>query len=150
MAVACTSTGASLTGLAPRVAAYAFSVTATDPAGNATTNTWTWHVYANTSVVAQGIIRTLPTLKAQLTNSTGAPLAGQKLFFSRGRSGRGSAVPCLDANADGSVTTAADGRATCNVTLSELLIDVFSGGFTASFRTTPPFLASSDSAGILS
>jgi hypothetical protein len=48
------------------------------------------------------------------------------------------------------VTTGADGRATCNVTLLELLTDVFSGGFTASFRTTPPYLASNGSAGIFS
>jgi hypothetical protein len=59
-------------------------------------------------------------------------------------------VPCLNANPDGSVTTEADGRATCNVTLTELLIDAFSGGFTAAFPTTPPYFASSDSAGILS
>ena len=96
------------------------------------------------------LIRTIPTLKAKLTDTGGQPLAGQKLYFSRGRSGNGSAVPCLDANPDGSVTTAADGRATCNVTLTELLIDAFSGGFTASFRTAPPYLASSDSAGIIS
>jgi hypothetical protein len=150
VAVPCTSTGASLTGLAPRVAPYAFSVTATDPAGNSTTNTWNWHVYANTIVTAQGIIRTLPTLKAQLTDSAGNQLAGQKLFFSRGRSGTGVVVPCLNANPDGSVTTAADGRATCNVTLVELLTDALSGGFTAAFRTTPPYLASSGSAGVFS
>jgi hypothetical protein len=150
VAVPCTSTGASVTGLTPRVAPYVFAVTATDPAGNATTKTWSWHVYADTTVTAQGIIRTLPVLKAQLTDAAGHPLAGQKLFLSRGRTGRGVAVPCRGANPDGSVTTAADGRATCNVTLTELLIDAFSGGFTASFRTTPPFLASSDSAGILS
>jgi hypothetical protein len=59
-------------------------------------------------------------------------------------------VPCLNANPDGSVTTAADGRATCNVTLVELLTDAFSGGFTAAFRTTPPYLASSGSAGVFS
>jgi len=149
--VPCTSAGASLSGLAPRVAPYAVTVTATDPAGNSATNTWNWHVYANTTVNAQGIIRSLPVLKATLTDSAGSagsPLAGQKVFFSRGRSGTGNAVPCLAANPDGSVTTAADGRATCNVTLSELITDVFSGGFTASFRSTPPYFASSDSAGI--
>jgi len=148
VAVPCTSTGASLTGLAPRVAPYSFAVTATDPAGNSTTNTWNWHVYADTTVTAQGIIRTLPVLKAKLTDAAGNGLGGQKLFFTRGRTGRGASVPCLDANPDGSITTAADGRATCNVTLSELLVDAFSGGFTAAFRTTPPYLASSGSAGI--
>ena len=148
--VPCTSTGASLTGIAPRLNPHVFAVTATDPAGNATTSTWNWHVYANTTVTAQGIIRTLPTLKATLTDTAANPLAGQKLYFTRGRSGTGTPVPCIGANPDGSVTTAADGRATCNVTLGELLIDAFSGGFTASFRGAPPYFASSDSAGIFS
>jgi hypothetical protein len=145
----CTATGATIPGLTPRVAPYVFRATATDPASNTSTVEHTWHVYAGTELVAKGVLPSLPKLTATLTTLGGTPVAGQKITFRRGTGGGGALVPCSGAAADGSVLTAGNGAATCNISLGELLQVVLSGGYTATFPTTPPYLGSQGSAGVL-
>ena len=80
----CTSTGATITGLTPRVAPYVFRATATDAAGNTSTIEHSWHVYAATELIAQGVLPSLPRLTATLRTLSGTPVAGQKVTFRRG------------------------------------------------------------------
>jgi hypothetical protein len=145
----CTATGATITGLAPRVAPYVFRATATDAAGNTSTVEHSWHVYAGTELIANGVLPSLPRLTATLRTLAGTPVAGQKVTFRRGTGSGGPIVPCTGAAADGSVLTAANGVATCNITLGELLAVVLAGGHRATFLTTPPYLGSEGSAGVL-
>ena len=143
----CSSTGATIPGLTPRIAPYVFKATATDAGGNTSTVQHSWHVYSATELVATSVIEGLPRLTATLTTVPGgAPVAGQKVRFTRGA---GTLVVCAGAAADGTVLTAANGVATCNVTLLQLLQVVFSWGYTAKFAGNPPYLGSQGSAGVL-
>ena len=117
----CTATGATITGLTPRAMPYVFRATATDAAGNTSTVEHSWHVYAGTELIASPVLPTLPKLTATLTTLAGSPVAGQKVTFRRGTAGGGGVVPCSGAAADGSVLTAANGVATCNISFGELL-----------------------------
>ena len=63
--------------------------------------------------------------------------------------GAGTLVVCAGAAADGTILTAANGVATCNVSLLQLLQVVFSWGYTAKFAGNPPYLGSQGSAGVL-
>jgi uncharacterized delta-60 repeat protein len=146
--VPCTSTGSTITGLAPRAAPYVFKVTATDPAGNQQSVTHSWRVFQDTKVVATPVVPSVPTLTARLTTATDAPIAGQKLFFTHGQSAGGPAVLC-SGSSDGSAITDANGFATCNAGLSGVAAVVLAGGFRATFNSTPPYFGSSGSAGTL-
>ena len=146
--VPCTSTGTTINGLTPRVAAYVFTVTATDPAGNQQSVSHSWHVYQDTKVVATPIVPTLPTLSATLTTTGNAPIAGQKLFFTRGQAAGGLVVTC-SGSSDGSAITNASGVATCNAGLGGVSAAALAGGFRATFNSTAPYFGSSGSAGTL-
>jgi hypothetical protein len=145
-AVPCTSTGATITGLTPRAAPYVFKVTATDPAGNQQTVTHSWRVFEDTKVVATPLVPSLPTMTAKLTTAANAPIAGQKLFFTRGQGAGGPAATC-SGSSDGSAITDGDGFATCNAGLGGVAAAILAGGFRATFNSTPPYFGSSGSAG---
>jgi hypothetical protein len=138
----CSPTGATITGLTARVAPYVFRVTATDGAGNTATREHSWHVYAETKVVATGVLAGVPNLKATLTTvAGGAPLAGKTLVFRRGMDGSGPIIPCA-------AVTNSSGMGTCNISLTELAAVALSG-YTAVFAPVPPYFGSQGSAGLL-
>jgi hypothetical protein len=147
---ACSSTGATVSGLAARTSAYTFIVSVTDGAGNTTSTPYSWHVYAQTKVMASGVITTLPQLTAKLTRSDGTTgVAGQVVRFTLGTSGIGNAVSCTNGTGN-AVTTASDGTATCQISLTDLLLQVVPAqGFTATYAGVPPYFGSSGSAGVL-
>jgi uncharacterized delta-60 repeat protein len=143
----CNSTGAQLGTLTKRVAPYVFAVTATDPAGNQTTDTYSFHVYERTAMIAAPVVPGVTRLTATLSESvSGNGISGQKVLFSRGHSPGGITVTCIGTT-DGQATTDGQGVATCNISTSDLLI-VGPGGFTATFALTPPYFGSSDDASL--
>jgi hypothetical protein len=144
-AVPCGPTGATIEGLSPRAAPYVFRITANDEAGNPSTMEHSWRVFTETELVAEGVLPSLPRLRARLTTPAGAPIAGQVITFTRTTGPSGFPVACTG----GVVRTNADGWATCNVNAVELLAVVLAGGYTATFATTPPYLGSRGSAGVL-
>jgi hypothetical protein len=148
-AVPCSATGASISGLSPRVSPYVFRVTARDGAGNTGSAEHQWHIYANTQVAAQGVLPSLPRLTATVTTTAGAPVANQVVLFTYGTGEMGAVVPCSGAEPGGGVRTNANGAATCNLTLGTLLAVVGSGGYTATFLSIPPYFGSQGRAGIL-
>jgi hypothetical protein len=147
----CTPTGVALGTKAARTAPYVFRVTATDPAGNQSTVTHSWHVYKRTVVVADPVIPGVTRLSATLSDSvSGSAIAGQKLYFTLGRTSGGQPIPCIGGS-DNSAVTNSSGVATCNISLASLTAAVGSG-FTATFNgnvtSNPPYFASSDDAGL--
>src|SRR5205823_1855038 len=113
--VGCGPTGANLGTKTARVNPYVFQVTATDPAGNQTSMTHSWHVYQRTVMVADPVIPGLARLTATLSESvSGHGIANQRVVFSRGHTPGGLTVMC-SGSADGSATTNSSGVATCDI-----------------------------------
>jgi hypothetical protein len=136
--------GAASLGVLPeRIAPYVFVVTATDPAGNKSTVTHSWHIYKDTQVVAEQVVPNVPTLRARLSDLSNTGIAGQTLSFSVGQAPGGVAITC-----SGNASTNGDGVSTCNIGLADLLAVTAAGGYRATFNDTPPFFGSSGSAGI--
>jgi hypothetical protein len=148
----CSPTSADVTGLAPQVGFHTFTVSATDPAGNTSMATFSWHVYYDTNLVAQQVVKNSPNYSATLrsgsaTAGSGSPLAGQTVTFYAGQNGPNSTTLCSGiTDSAGLVTCSADllhhPERAGGVGLS------YTTGVTAVFIQNPPYLQSRGTAGV--
>ncbi|MEY2450784.1 MAG: large repetitive protein [Acidimicrobiaceae bacterium] len=117
---------------APRSASHTFVATVTDPFGGTGSASYTWNVYFDTVLTANGVVASIPRFDADLKTTGGASVgAGKTVHFFAGQNQN----PSDGTGALCSAVTDASGHATCGDAATTLAA-LGAGGITVVFFGT--------------